>query len=141
MKDALHHQQQAIFRNTGSPTLTAWEFVHLGWCWRRLALNPLWRCLPLALVALLNVAIFGVAGIFSSEVTKAPGNETLIRGPRCGWWTLPSDGVGGSRTLIWTHKGLNDSLAAAAYARACYQGAGNILECSKYVAKELEWRA
>jgi hypothetical protein len=37
----------------------------------------------------LTLALFGIAGIFSSEVTKAVGSEALIRGPNCGFWNFP----------------------------------------------------
>lgn len=33
-QDGIHHQQQAILRNTGSPSKASLELAHLAWSWR-----------------------------------------------------------------------------------------------------------
>lgn len=81
---ALLHQQQAILRNTSTPDGGAWQLSLLIWYWRKRADKSLQRTLPLIAIAILNLSVFGVAGIFSSDVTKAAGNETLIMSPICG---------------------------------------------------------
>lgn len=50
-RDALHHQQQAIFKNTTSPAALIWEFTLLSWAWRRKAQHPLLRNLLFIVLA------------------------------------------------------------------------------------------
>ena len=119
-QDGLHHQQQAIFRNTSSPGGASWQFVLLMWFWRKNATRSLLRNLPFVILALLNIALFGVAGIFSSEVTKAAGNETLVRSPNCGYLAL-SDDVTQESEAAFIALDLNDTLSASTYSRACYE--------------------
>ena len=139
-KDTLHHQQQVILCNTGSPAGALWTFVQLPWYWRRNAVRSFLRVLPLALLALLNSAAFGIAGIFSSEVIKAAGNETLIRSPNCGLLTLTA---GAAETVqnaaAFASMELNDTLAATTYSWACYDNTQNILGCSQFVQQQLHW--
>ena len=137
-KDALHHQQQAILCNTGGPAGALWDFCQLPWYWRDHAIRSLARSLPLALVALLNIAAFGVAGIFSSDVTKAAGNETLIRSPHCGFLAVDSS-VTFQDSVADSSVDLNDTLAATTYSRACYGNTGNALGCNQYVRQQLHW--
>lgn len=58
-QDGIHHQQQAILQNTGSPFGASAELVSLVWYWRKHALRPLVRTLPLVALALLNFVLFG----------------------------------------------------------------------------------
>lgn len=137
-KDALHHQQQVVFRNNAGPAVTAWEFLRLGWCWRTATQSSFWRSLPFVLLASLNLSIFGVASIYTSEITKAPGNESLIRGSACGFWgTIPDDPREAEFGL--RSKSLSDAISATSYARACYNVTQNILECNRYINKEIKW--
>lgn len=88
------------------------------------------------------MAIFAVAGVFSAEVTKAPGNETLIRSPHCG--VLFDDIEGTDKTA----KGLsglnfllaNDTIAATAYSRACYGNAPGGSQCHQYAKPNIPWK-
>lgn len=59
-RDGIHHQQQAIFRNTGSPFSAALELAKLAWYWRKHALRPFLRTLPLVALALFNFVLFGM---------------------------------------------------------------------------------
>ena len=137
-KDALHHQQQAILCNTDGPAGALWDFLQLPWYWRDHAVRPFVRSLPLALLALLNSAVFGVAGIFSSDVTKAAGNETLIRSPHCGYLALT--GVGTPQDTIAANMvDQNDTLAATTYSRACYDNIDSGFGCNQYVQQQLHW--
>ena len=58
-QDVLHHQQQAIFRNTGSPVSASLELAQVAWSWRKHALRPFLRTLPLIALALVNFVVFG----------------------------------------------------------------------------------
>jgi hypothetical protein len=127
-RDGLHHQQQVILRNSGSPGAASWQLLQLSYAWRKLARRPFWRSLPLALLALANLIAFAVAGIFSSEVTKAAGDAVLIRSENCGNWTLNNTSV----IFALYHKTLNDTFTAAGYARACYGSQSDTLQCNQY---------
>ena len=58
-QDGIHHQQQAILRNTESPFGASLELAQLFWYWRKLALKPFLRGLPLLALALFNFFLFG----------------------------------------------------------------------------------
>ncbi|KAI9813762.1 MAG: hypothetical protein M1827_003552 [Pycnora praestabilis] len=136
-KDGMHHQKQAILRNTSSPIGAAYELARLVPAWWKLAKRPFWRAVPLILLALTNLIAFGVAGIFSSEVTKAAGNETLVVSPNCGYWKITDESIAGNPAF--QAKVLNDTITAASYARACYGTTDNPLQCSSYTKQQIPW--
>ena len=91
-------------------------------------------------MAATHVALFGVAAIFSSEVSKAAGNETLIRGERCGDVLMDQEAddktrIGGMSTVL-----LNRAVSADAYARSCYGSSQKSPECNLYTVRQIEWR-
>ena len=137
-QDGLHHQQQAILRNSDSPVGASWQLMQLTWFWRSNATRYLMRTVPLAGLALLNLALFGVAGVFSSQVTKAPGNETLVRSPNCGFVSLEDSGSVKAQ-VDYNSIDINDTLPAAAYQRACYDNVENSLQCGQFIQRQLRW--
>lgn len=137
-QDGLHHQQQAIFRNSGSPVRTSWQMLQLAWYWRRSVKRNLIRTIPLAALAVLNLALFGVAGVFSSQVTKAPGNETLTRSGNCGTFTL-STTASVEATFAWAAAMRDASISAAAYQKACYDNPDDALQCGHFIQRNLPW--
>ena len=137
-QDGLHHQQQLILRNVGSPASSSWELSKLFFYWWRCAERPLLRSVPLALLALCNLVLFGLAGIFSSEVTKAAGNETLIVSPDCGFFFLNETDRDTAQSA-YNSRVLNGTITASGYARACYGQSQNVLECNQYVQQQLTW--
>lgn len=136
-QDGLHHQTQSIFRNTNSSGGASWELARLIWYWRKHAVKPLVRTLPVLALALLNLVLFGLAGIFSSEVTRAAGNETLLRSPNCGMLDL---GASQSDLMVGNNLDLNETLAATTYSRACYSDTPNNLQCNQYTQRSLPWK-
>ena len=118
--DALYHQQQAILRNSTTPGSAAWQVSQVAWSWKGIAKNPVIRNLPIILLAVLNMSLFGLAGVFSAEIAKAAGNETLIRSTNCG--TMISDD---SSSNFAQAKDSNQTIAASAYSRACYGKSDN----------------
>lgn len=134
-RDGLHYQQQVILRNAATPGVASWQLLWLFPAWRKISRRPFWRSLPLILLALLNLSTFFAAGILVAEVTRTTGNEVLVRSPNCGNWTLDTT------KLIYgfTSKTLNDTVTAATYARACYGGPSNALECSQYQVQSLPY--
>ena len=135
----VHQQRQVILRNTSSPTSAAWELLQIAWAWRKTSEKSLLRSLPIAILALLTTALFGLAGVFSSEVTKAPGNETLIISPSCGLFTggNPESTADLSQTQVNT---INETKAALSYARDCYGTTRNVLNCNQYVQERIPWK-
>ena len=138
-RDGLHHQQQASFRNTGTAGAAAWQFAQLCWYWRKQGLRPLARNLLFLLLALINMVIFALASIFSSEVTKAAGNEALIRSTQCGFLNATNINDATKRGMLYNEIEANRTLAANTYARACYGKIPDPLQCSKYARQSLSW--
>ena len=137
-QDGLHHQQQAIFRNASSPGSASWQLGQLMVNWWDSARRPAWRILPLAFLALTNLILFALAGIFSAEVTKAAGNETLIVSPNCGSWDI-SNHTGPLEQAAFRSKTLLDTTSASTYARSCYGPAQNTLVCAQYTQQNIPW--
>ena len=137
-QDALHHQQQAILRNSESTVGASWQFLQLTWYWRSNASRYLVRTLPFAGLALSTLVLFSIAGVLSSEVTKAPGNEVLIRSSHCGLLNL-TDPTSQRGQLSFRTMDSHDTLAAAAYERACYDNTESPLQCGQFIKKQLPW--
>ncbi|KAL8687209.1 MAG: hypothetical protein Q9218_006557 [Villophora microphyllina] len=133
-RDALHHQVQAIFRNTGTSAIAAWQAVQLHWYWRKQGNTPLARTLPVFVLALLNLLFFGLAGIFSSQVTKAAGNEVLINSPHCGFPVPPREATPSAAFDLLQ---LAETLTATTYSQACYGKAKDKLQCNQFVRPSL----
>ncbi|KAK8122893.1 hypothetical protein PG984_011563 [Apiospora sp. TS-2023a] len=132
-RDALHHQRQIILRNSTSPESGLISFLHLIWAWRRVARRPWLRVLPFALFTFSSMVLFGVAGIFTSEISTA--GEVLVNGDHCE--------VGSN--LVFDTDGLESASNAyvywgtfvekvGSYARQCYSNeSSGLLECSRLV--------
>lgn len=128
-QDGLHRQTQVVFRNTGTAVAAALQVVQLAWYWRKTAVRPFARVFAVLLLALLNVTAFGVAGIFSSQVTKAAGDNVLVRSAQCGTLDATTASPSDQSKLD-----INDILSATTYAQLCYEGeAQNLLDCYQYV--------
>ena len=138
-QDGLHQQQQVILRNSGAPSDALWNFMQLGWYWRKSAERTSKRSASLTIMALLTMLFWLLAGIFSSDITKAAGNEVLLQPRTCGMWNSSRVDFGvvidGS-----TYKSLNDTMTAAGYARSCYENSRNKLECDQYVQPKIAWK-
>ncbi|EAW06581.1 uncharacterized protein ACLA_082720 [Aspergillus clavatus NRRL 1] len=136
-RDFLHHTRQVILRNSSSGAGAAWTLTWLAWTVGRKTPRALLRIVPLLFLALLLVASFGVAGVFTGYVTKVPGNTTVILGPHCGGFTL---NVQANSTLlsqsVVLSKSLEDTIQAATYADQCYQGSFS-LTCGTYARQRL----
>ena len=142
-QDGLHHQQQAILRNSSTSFGSAWQLSQVMWYWRKNAPRTWIRSLPFILLALSNAVLFGVAGVFSSEIVKDSGNEVLIRGANCGLLNLNevvengSLDVKGQAALLTLDTAY--TLTANTYAHACYDGSGNIQQCSQFISASIPW--
>ena len=140
--NAIHHQQQVVLRNSNTAGSAAWQILQVAWYWRKVANESALQSLALVLLAVSNMVLFGIAGVFSAEVTKAAGNETLIYSPNCGYLMpitnrtdLPSyDATTGANAMD-----ANDTLAAAAYSRACYGKSAGGSQCHQYPKPNIPW--
>lgn len=136
-KDGLYHQQQNVFRNSGTPGGAAWSFMLQSWHWSGRARNTLLRSLPWVLFSTAYVVVFTVLSIFgSSEVVKAAGQDRLLRGSQCGYWSSDGSRAGESS---FQAKVLGDTQKAATYARNCYRGSGDSLGCNTYARPEIKY--
>jgi hypothetical protein len=134
-RDGLHYQQQAILRNAATPGVASWQLLRLISPWRKISNRPIWRSIPLIVAALFNLSVFFTAGILVAEVTKSSGSEVLVRSSNCGNWTINSTEL----FFGYQSKTLNDTISAATYARACYGGPTNALECNRYQVQSLPY--
>ena len=141
LKGAMYYQQQAILRNDTTPGAAAWQMTQLAWYWRKISGHSIRQNLPYIALAFCNMTFFTVAGVFSSEVTKAAGNETLIRSSNCGF-LLDDDTLPASSPLSaqgFNALEANEAIAASAYTRACYGAQQDALQCAQFVKKRLDW--
>ena len=131
----MHHQQQVVLRNSKTAGSAAWQITQIAWRWRKITNQSKLQSLSLILLAVSNMVLFGVAGVFSAEVTEAVGDETLIQSPNCGF-LLPDtnhpdlssyEAVTGANAML-----ANDTLAASAYSRACYGNTLSGSQCLQY---------
>lgn len=83
-QDTLHHQRQALLRNSGSAASAVWAFANLTLAWQNIASRCLRRPLPALLTAVACVIAFAVAGGFSSQISSSLKNEVLLNGTSCG---------------------------------------------------------
>ncbi|KAL1605012.1 hypothetical protein SLS60_004555 [Paraconiothyrium brasiliense] len=134
-RDGLHYQQQVILRNAATPGVASWQLLWLVPPWRRISKRPLWKSLPVVLLALVNLSAFFAAGILVAEVTRTAGSEVLVRSANCGNWTIDDTRL----VYGFTTKTQNDTVSAATYARACYGGPSAALECNQYKVNSLPY--
>lgn len=142
-RDGFHHQQQAILRNSRSATNALWQLLQARWSWRSNTQRPVWRSVPLVLSATVHIAVFAVAGIFSSHVTTT-NSEALIRSSHCGSW--PTDMIkrlhspnGGAfdAFLAWSIDTRHETSLSFNYARSCYNTTPFSTDCNTYVRRRL----
>lgn len=82
--DTIYHQRQVVLRNSATAADSLWNFSQLFWFWRRRGNRPVRRLLPVIIHAIICIAAFGAAGVFSSRITALTGEEVLISSPHCG---------------------------------------------------------
>lgn len=88
-RDALHHQRQAILRNSNSAVSSLYTFLQLVWAWQNITSHPLVRVLPVLVTAMLCAIAFTVVGGFSSQISSALKNEVLLNGTNCAIVSIP----------------------------------------------------
>ncbi|KAF1942114.1 hypothetical protein EJ02DRAFT_466095 [Clathrospora elynae] len=138
-QDGLYHQRQIILRNSDTAQDGAWRLLTSMFAWRsgRRARKPILRLLPIILAAFTVSAAFGVASIFSSNVTSETLNRVLLKGTRCGSYSLEkADSVYKQLTLLLpfqtekANKFLN-------YGMQCYTNETHTDGCNLYIKPSL----
>ncbi|KAI9707010.1 MAG: hypothetical protein M1820_004598 [Bogoriella megaspora] len=82
-QDAVYHQRQAVFRNADDGNAGLWNLCILLWTWRGLKWGIVRRLLPFVALSLIITLAFTAAGVFSSTIASATGNEVLLTGANC----------------------------------------------------------
>lgn len=132
-QDGLHYQHQALLRSKTPETELLWRLYEISWAWRSSTSSSFRRSIPLALLAIVNLVAFLIAGIFSARVTVT-NSEGLLVG-LCGWlastadkdfplWTQ-DDWAAGDALFVSAYNGYRQSLT---YTQTCYTS--NILNSS-----------
>lgn len=83
-RDGLHHQRQAILRNSANGASGLWSLSQVLCAWRTTASRPFSRILPLVIFTLITLGAFAVASTFSSRLSTLTGNAVLISPGNCG---------------------------------------------------------
>ncbi|KAI0006574.1 hypothetical protein F4779DRAFT_620499 [Xylariaceae sp. FL0662B] len=136
-RDILHHQRQALIRNSSGPAASAFKLIWLTWAWRKLT-NAWWRLLPLFICTSVLAAGLALASGFSSRI--ATGNEVLLSGTNCGM--VVNGGSVDNPELInyyWPHQS-NTITSAANYASQCYSNTTTsraLQGCGTFVKQKL----
>ena len=139
--DGRHQQAQIILRNTGSALGASWEFLNLGWPWRKTSSSGFLRVLLLAFIASLHAAGWGLAGVFSSRVTQVPGDEVLIRSSNCGIYETPNNVNASDSEIFFQSQNLNATVQASTYTRLCYGDTSRKEECDQYTVPRVPWKS
>lgn len=141
LKTPLHHQQQVILRNSTTSGSAAWQLTQTAWRYRRISnSNP--KNVLLILFAICHMLLFALAGVFSADFIKAARNVVLVRSPNCGY-TLSRTGdedIPSTQQIVGPNaKDANDTHAASAYSRACYDEENAGPQCNQYPISRLPW--
>lgn len=133
-------ETQVILRNSAGPVSALSEFALLSFRRHdqdRAQRTSVYRqCAFFIVIAFATFASFSAASIFSSQVTKAAGNSTLLYSENCGYARYPDGPDPSFSKFLRTMKLAQD---AAGYARACYSSTDNLLQCKSYPQKQINW--
>lgn len=82
-RDGLHHQRQAVLRNSGSAVSALWTFIQIVWTWQNITSHSIMRAFPAFLTAASCVIAFTIVGGYSSQISSALKNEVLLNSTNC----------------------------------------------------------
>lgn len=138
-KDGIHHQRQAVLRNSASAMSGFWNFLRIYWAWRSHDGSPL-KILLLAICALVTVTVFTAAGVFSSRITLFQENEVLLTGSSCAIWDFEQVPMKGYMTEYYPYKS-QQLTSTLDYARTCYgPNGGDTRDCRRFVQDNLRYK-
>lgn len=139
-RDGLHHQRQAILRNSANGASGFASFCQVLWAWRHDTHHPYRRTLPILFYTVLTISLFSVAGIFSSKISSMTGNEVLVKSSHCA--TLNPDVDNKLPVLLhdWFPYRTHRVLAWRNYAEQCYRKSSDQEFCKVYVKTRLPYK-
>ncbi|KAF1994364.1 hypothetical protein P154DRAFT_581843 [Amniculicola lignicola CBS 123094] len=143
-EDGIHHQRQAILRNSASAADALWHLTQLLWSRRRAKRRVLLRIIPLLVYSVLCLSVFTAAGIFSSQINSFTGDEVLIRSPNCGTLYVNGDYLKqhpDSRMKIYDPYKSQRLRAFNTYAQTCYGDSGSFTrgDCKLFAKRRLSY--
>ncbi|KAH8879807.1 hypothetical protein GQ53DRAFT_833851 [Thozetella sp. PMI_491] len=139
-RDALHHQRQAILRNSANAESGVWAFGQLLWAWHRTARRPLLRTLPWVLGSAFCVAALTAASGFSSRVSTGIGNEVLLDGSNCGLVLGAAETADTQPDASAVQQAHTATIVASSanYGEQCYtSNSSGIFDCTTFVVDKL----
>ncbi|KAH8886884.1 hypothetical protein GQ53DRAFT_874475 [Thozetella sp. PMI_491] len=141
-KDALHHQRQAILRNSANSEFSLWKFFQLCQAWRHRVRHAFFRVLPVLAAATLCFVGFTVAGGFSSHISTGISNAVLLDGPNCGivkFVNAAGSGIDSFRILDTYYRSSSEGIRNSInYAQQCYSAnRTGVFGCESYVVPRL----
>ncbi|KAF2634384.1 hypothetical protein P280DRAFT_554619 [Massarina eburnea CBS 473.64] len=119
-QDGIYHQTQAILRNCDTAQDAAWSLLQVIWAWRvpvRFR-KPFPRLFGIIIMALIVSVSFGVAGVFSSQITTDTANEVLLTGDNCGPLDVSDDNT--DYNMLFLPHQQERATGYANYALQCY---------------------
>jgi len=131
-KDALSHQQRAILKNSISSSSALVKLGLLTSAWRSKIGNAASRSGIFIAMALVNLALFTTASIFSSRIAAIHSNVLLDPYSHCGSWnyTQRTGGSYGALDGSTSSTLLLQNLAASQAIVSCARSARNPQQCS-----------
>ncbi|KLU88800.1 hypothetical protein MAPG_07783 [Magnaporthiopsis poae ATCC 64411] len=82
-RSGLHHQRQALLRNTTTAAATSWMLVRLAWTWRGKSRGVFRGSIALLPIAILFVALLTGSSLLSSRI-QLLDSDVLLTGRECG---------------------------------------------------------
>ncbi|RDA95396.1 hypothetical protein CP533_3421 [Ophiocordyceps camponoti-saundersi (nom. inval.)] len=138
-RDALHHQRQALLRNSVTAPSSLWAFSQLYWTWRGDG-RSLQRTLPIIFCAFVSIALFAVASGFSSQIASGTGSAALLDGSHCGFVQGATQASRLEDLGVLFPYGVRRLTESANYAQQCYStGGGGLLNCGTFVQRSLPY--
>lgn len=139
-RDALHHQKQAVLRNSSSAFESFQILCSLAWAWRHTVNGKrrLLRLVPGCLAAAFVVVAFGTASGFSSLISSAIGNQVLVDGTNCSLVNSQADDPKYDAYSLVPYRARMVSNSAN-YAQQCYStnSSSGIFDCKSFVRTKL----
>lgn len=136
-QETIHHQNQAVLRNSSSPSEAIPLLLNLSWANR--SSTKRFRPLLAATIAAFCVSAFTIAGGFSSRISTAMGDEVLLNAVNCGYMVPPALASDLEIYSIYTNYRSGKLDNAANYAQQCYSDdtAGS-LSCNRFTKQRIQ---
>jgi hypothetical protein len=109
----------------------------MAWRSGRRAKRPILRLLPVIVAALTVSIAFGVASIFSSNITSETLNQVLLKGTRCGYYSLEKANSVYKQLMLLQPKQAEGASKFLNYGTQCYTDETHTDGCNLYTKPRL----